>query len=173
MIEIKPFAYKPSESETERASNGYLMSLVAVIAGLPIPIINLLATFFFWIGNRNSTYFVRWHCTQALLSQVALFFMNSALFWWTIGLIFTDRELNRYYFAYLGVVIIFNIVEFITTVYTASKVRNGIHVSWWFFGSLTDVVCRKKDAPLFRMPKTDLAASAVSTQEGLEQDKSL
>ena len=36
--------YKPAEHELEAASNSYLMSLLAVMAGLPFPIINLLAT---------------------------------------------------------------------------------------------------------------------------------
>ena len=49
MTQENTFAYKPSEHETEKASNSYLMSLVAVVAGLPLPIINLLATFFFFI----------------------------------------------------------------------------------------------------------------------------
>ena len=39
MIQETIFAYKPSEHEREKASNGYLMSLVALIAGLPLPII--------------------------------------------------------------------------------------------------------------------------------------
>ena len=47
-------------------------------------IINLLATLIFYLGNRKGTYFVRWHCTQALLSQLSLLFMNSFGFWWTI-----------------------------------------------------------------------------------------
>ena len=36
--------YKPAEHELEAASNSYLMSLLAVMAGLPFPIINLLAS---------------------------------------------------------------------------------------------------------------------------------
>ena len=34
----------PYEEEKERASNCYVMSLVAVMVGLPMPIINLAAT---------------------------------------------------------------------------------------------------------------------------------
>jgi len=86
------FAYQPTEHENEKASNSYLMSLVAVIAGLPLPIINLLATFFFYLANRKSTFFVRWHCTQALLSQAVLLFANSYSFWWTVSIIITDEK---------------------------------------------------------------------------------
>ena len=49
--------YKPAEHELEAASNSYLMSLLAVMAGLPFPIINLLATAVFYLANRHRTYF--------------------------------------------------------------------------------------------------------------------
>ena len=49
----------PGEHEAERASNSYLMSVVAVMAGLPLPIFNLIASIIFFFGNRKSTYFVR------------------------------------------------------------------------------------------------------------------
>ena len=80
MISNGKFSYQPHDSEMERASNSYLMSLVAVIGGLPLPIFNLLATFFFYLGNRKSTSYVKWHCTQALISQLGLFFFNCAGF---------------------------------------------------------------------------------------------
>ena len=73
--------YKPAEHELEAASNSYLMSLLAVMAGLPFPIINLLATAVFYLANRHRTYFVRWHCTQALVSQLPLFCTNRFAFW--------------------------------------------------------------------------------------------
>ena len=137
------FHYKPEEHEAEKASNSYLMSVIALMAGLPLPIINLVATFFFYVGNRNGTYFVRWHCTQALLSQFSLLFMNSFGFWWTISIIFTEEEITTNYIAYLITVIVFNVTEFVVTIYTAIQTRKGIHVEWWFYGDLTNLICRR------------------------------
>jgi uncharacterized Tic20 family protein len=142
MIEQVPFAYKPSEHETEKASNSYLMSLVAVVAGLPLPIINLLATFFFFMANRKGTYFVRWHCMQALLSQLALLCFNSIGFWWTVSIIFTDETVSNQYFAYLFTVILFNILELVSTIYSAIQTRKGKHVQFWFFGNITNLICK-------------------------------
>lgn len=144
MIQNAPFSYKPGAHETERASNSYLMSLVAVVAGLPLPIINLIATLFFFISNRKSTYFVRWHCTQALLSQMILFGINSICFWWTLSVLFLDEPLTNRYFAYLFTVIFFNVLEFISTIYAAVQTRKGHHVVFWFFGSLTNLICKSK-----------------------------
>lgn len=141
MIQIKQFSYQPTDSEQERATNSYLMSLVAFVVGLPLPILNLLATLFFYISNRRGTYFVRWHCTQALLSQISVLPINSIGFWWTISIIFRDATFSNAYFSYMLVVLIFNIIEFSTTIYTAIKVRKGVHVSWWFYGPLTDKIC--------------------------------
>ncbi len=142
MISIKPFDYKPIEHEMENASNSYLMSLIAIIVGLPLPIINLIATLIFFAGNRNGTYFVRWHCTQALLSQFSLMLMNGVGFWWTFSIIFKNATITNYFIAYVITVLLFNLTEFIATVYTAIQTRKGIHVEWWFYGAFTNLVTK-------------------------------
>lgn len=142
MINIKPFSYNPDEHETEAASSSYLMSLIAIIAGLPLPIVNLIATLAFYLGNRKSTYFVRWHCTQALMSQLLLLFINGIGFWWTISILFANDTITSKYIAYIIVLLIVNLTEFIATIYSAIQTRKGIHVEWWFFGSLTNIICK-------------------------------
>lgn len=143
MIKIKNFSYAPGEHEAEAASNSYLMSLIAIIVGLPLPIVNLIATLIFYLGNRKSTYFVRWHCTQALLAQLSMLFINSYTFWWTISIIFKGEPITSNYIAFLIVVIIFNLTEFITTIYTAIQTRKGIHLEWWFYGALSNIICKE------------------------------
>jgi uncharacterized membrane protein len=143
MIYASKFPYTPTEHEAEKASNSYLMSLIALMAGLPLPIINLIASIIFYLGNRKGTYFVRWHCTQALLSQLSLLFANSFGFWWTVSIIFSDEKISNDYLAYVGAIVLFNVIEFITTIYTAIQTRKGIHVEWWFYGDLTDLICTK------------------------------
>jgi uncharacterized membrane protein len=138
------FGYLPGEHETEKASNSYLMSLVALLAGLPFPIINLLATFFFFLANRQSTYFVRWHCIQALLSQFSLLLMNSYGFWWTISILFSEETVGNGYMAYMLTILLFNITEMGATIYSAIQTRKGIHVEWWFYGALTNLLCKPR-----------------------------
>jgi len=142
MIATLKFHYEPDEHEAEKASNSYVMSLVAIMGGLPMPIINLIATLFFFIGNRKGTYFVRWHCTQALLSQFFLLPFNSAGFWWTVSIIFTPETISSKYIAYILTIFIFNLIEFIGTVYTAIVTRKGEHVEWWVIGGLTNLICK-------------------------------
>ena len=142
MIQNSNFVYQPTDHESEKASNSYLMSLIALIAGLPLPIINLIATLIFYLGNRKGTFFVRWHCTQALLSQLSMLFINSFGFWWTVSIIFTDDTISDKYIAYMIAALIFNLAEFIATIYTAIQTRKGIHVEWWFYGNLTNLICK-------------------------------
>jgi hypothetical protein len=137
------FYYRPDEYEAEKASNSYLMSVVAVIAGLPMPVINLIATVIFFFGNRKSTFFVRWHCTQALLAQVITVGMNVVGVYWSIAVFFGTYQITNNYIAYVITILFFNLLEFIATVYAAIKTRKGRHVVWWFFGPLTDRMVKR------------------------------
>ena len=110
-------AYHPSDSEREKAANSYLMSLMAAMVGLPLPIVNMLATVIFYLANRKRTYYVRWHCTQALISQIPLYFTNTVLFWWTVRLLLGYESLTSFYFAYLFTVVLFNVIDYISTIY--------------------------------------------------------
>ncbi|MBP6184741.1 MAG: DUF4870 domain-containing protein [Saprospiraceae bacterium] len=130
------FNYTPTDHEAEKASNGYLMSLIAVMAGLPLPILNLLATFIFYLHQRKGTAFVQWHARQALFSQVALICINSPGFYWTMSILFGKTEISNAYIAYMLLIILINLSEFIATIYTMIQVRQGRHVSWWLFGDL-------------------------------------
>jgi uncharacterized Tic20 family protein len=132
--------YKPNEYERERASNSYLMSVVAIMVGAPLPIVNMLATLFFYIGNRKSTPYVKWHCMQALLSQLTVFIMNAVAFTWTLRIIFGSLTLSDNYIGYIITVVVFNIIEFAITVNAAINVRKGHHVEWPLWGTLTNEI---------------------------------
>lgn len=133
----------PMPDECEKASNAYLMSLLALMVGLPLPIINLLATLIFYFAQRRSSYFVRWHAMQALLSQLALLFANSYLFWWVLGGLMGNRPFNEDFWLYLGFVLIFNIIEFIATIYATINVRKGHHIRWFLIADVCDVFVKK------------------------------
>ncbi len=130
------------EDSAEKSSNVYLMSLIGVMAGLPLPILNLLATIIFFVGNKKAQPIVRWHCIQGMLSQFVLFIFNSISFWWTISIIFYKEEISNNYLSYLLFVIILNVLELISTIYTAIKVRKGQHVEWWFYGPITNLLLK-------------------------------
>lgn len=130
------------EDSAEKSSNVYLMSLVGVMAGLPLPILNLLATIIFFIGNKKAQPIVKWHCIQGMISQFVLFIFNSVSFWWTISILFYKEEITNNYLSYLIFVIVLNVIELISTIYTAIKVRRGQHIEWWIYGPLTNLILK-------------------------------
>jgi len=146
MIKEKEFNYKPNEYDAEKASNSYLMSVVALMVGLPLPIINLIATLMFYFANRKGDYFVRWHCTQVLFSQISVLCMNVAGFSWTMSILFGSNEITNVYIGYMLTIILFNLSEFIATIYSAIQTRKGKHVEWWLFAALTNLLCKPDKA---------------------------
>ncbi len=138
-------------SEYEQASNGYLMAIVAVIVGVPLPVINIIASFIYYLGNLKSSYFVRWHCIQAILAQTVMIPFNSVAVGWTISIILNNREVTIYYGIYLFAVILFNIIEFFAVIITASKVGKGQNVRWFLIANITDLLCSKKDRNPYRI----------------------
>lgn len=144
---MKPITNEPitvTEHECEAASNCYLMSLVVLIIGVPLPIINLIATLIFYFNKQNATYFVRWHCLQALLSQITLFIVNVIGLWWTIAMVNHYAAFSIVYMAYISFAVLCNVVEFIMTIYTAIEVRKGISIEWWLYRRLINKICNSK-----------------------------
>ena len=136
------FLYPPNEYESEKASNSYLMSVIAVMIGLPLPVINLIATTIFFLANRRASHFVRWHCMQALLSQGFTFPINIAGVYWTLSILFGANIISNSYIAYIITIVVFNLTEFIATIYAAVQTRKGNHVEWWLFGPLTNLLIK-------------------------------
>lgn len=130
--------------EQEKASNAYLMSLIAVVVGLPMPIINLIATGLFYFLSRKSSPFVKWHTTQALVSQIPLFVLNNILFWWTVRILLFSYPLSGVYIAYFILVNLYNIADFYATAISAIKARKGITYRWFLYGVLTDMLLKRK-----------------------------
>ena len=157
--------------EYEQASNSYLMSVVAVIAGLPIPMLNLFAAIIFYLGSRKGGYFVRWHAIQSALGQAILVPFNSVAIAWTIRvLVNSDREAhfngNDYetgsfiigslrdagscYWMYILFILFLNVVEFVIIIYTASRVRKGHNVRWFLLSGLADTLTSKENRDPYR-----------------------
>ncbi len=131
-----------SEEEAEKASYAYLMSTVVLLVGLPLPIINMIATIMFYLGNRKKTYFVRFHCIQSMLSQIFIILMNSIGISWTLSIIFGNNIITNLYIAYIITIIGFNLLEFAASIYAAVQTRKKQNVLFWFFGPLTELICK-------------------------------
>ncbi|MCW4467827.1 hypothetical protein OGH69_02530 [Flavobacterium sp. MFBS3-15] len=159
--------------EYEQASKSYLMAVVAVIAALPLPIVNVLASAGYYLAHRKSGYFVRWHSIQAILVQLIMLPFNSFLFWWTVSLLFSEERFPRrhgrhaiegpvtfdeifssaslYYWLYLSIIVFLNIVEFFSVIYTAGRVGKGHNVRWFLISDITDALCSRKNRDPYKI----------------------
>jgi uncharacterized Tic20 family protein len=125
--------------EREDAMGAYLMMFAAWGAGLPLPIINLIASFIYYIVNKNKGRFVLFHVYQSLFTQVLISLMNASVIYWFIHIIFirNDEYFNDEFVAYFFTVVAFNLIYFIISIIGAVKARKGKFYYIIFFGKLS------------------------------------
>lgn len=131
--------------EREDAMGAYLMMFGALAAGLPLPIINLIASVVYYFINKDKSKFVKFHALQSLYSQLPTTLMNAGLIFWTlqilsVGLVETPFEsfatANDIYWGYLYTTLTANIVYVVFSFIGAYKARKGLLYYFIFFGKL-------------------------------------
>jgi uncharacterized membrane protein len=124
--------------EKEDAMGGYLMMFAALAAGLPLPIINLLAAMIYFYLNRKISRFVYFHSLQSLLSQLPTSLLNAGVIFWTLQiLIWNNGSFNNIFFGYLAMTIIANLLYVLYSIIGAMKARKGQMYYFLYFGSIS------------------------------------
>lgn len=126
-----------SKKEKEDAMGAYLMMFAAIGAGLPLPIINLIASVIYYFVHKNNTRFVRFHSLQSLWSQIPTTLVNAGAVYWTLQIfIFENLQTTDLYLGYLIMMVILNLIYFVFSIVGAVKARNGKMYYFLFFGKL-------------------------------------
>lgn len=138
-----------SMRDREDAMGAYFMMFAALAAGLPLPILNLVAAIIYYYVNRNKSRFVKFHSLQSLYSQIPTTLLNAGLVFWTLRMIFTDLRMEdnpdiggvfatvgELYWGYLYVVIAGNVLYIVFSIVAAVKARKGRFYYMIFFGRL-------------------------------------
>ncbi|TAL58125.1 MAG: DUF4870 domain-containing protein [Bacteroidetes bacterium] len=126
------------QRDKEDAMGAYLMMFAALGAGLPLPIINLIAAVIYYYINKKASRFVRFHTHQALISQIPTTLMNAiAVFWGLRILIYDDWGFTNIYKGYLVAVLLANILYFIFGIIGAIKANSGKMYYLLFFGKIS------------------------------------
>jgi uncharacterized membrane protein len=116
----------------------YLMMFAALGAGLPLPIINLIAAVVYYYINKRATRFVRFHTHQALISQIPTTLMNAVAVFWGFRILLSDEWfLTDIYKGYLVAVVLANILYFIFGIIGAVKAHQGKMYYLLFFGKIS------------------------------------
>lgn len=130
---------QPEEIETrvkEDAMGAYFMMFATSAIGMPLPILNLVAAVIYYYVNRSKGKFVQFHTLQSLWSQVPVTLLNSGLVAWTIVNLVKDLDFSSYYWGYLVMVGIANLLYFIFSLVGAVRARKGQFYYFLFFGKL-------------------------------------
>ncbi len=123
------------------------MMFGALAAGLPLPIINLLAAVIYYYVNRDKGRFVRFHTLQSLYSQIPTTLLNAGLIFWIIRAIFRPASMDvefiwedltsgHFFIAYLCLVVLANLLYVIFSIVAAVRARKGRMYYFFFFGKL-------------------------------------
>jgi len=152
--------------DREDAMGGYLMMFAALAAGLPLPIMNLVAAIIYFYLNKSKSLFVKFHAYQSLISQIPTSLINAGLVFWTIRLFFYEsarfKEVfsvgSEYeiYWGYLIMVIIANLIYMIFSLIAAFRARQGRFYYFLFFGSMAYryayLIREHEDKPVVNKP---------------------
>jgi uncharacterized membrane protein len=144
--------------EREDAMGSYLMMFGALAAGLPLPVLNLLAAYIYYRINAKKSRFIKFHCLQSLLSQLPTSLLNAGLIFWSLRIIFNGDNFDSegifeglgeqadLFWGYLWTVVAANILYIIFSIIGAVKARKGQFYYFVFFGRLSyHMAYRKKE----------------------------
>jgi uncharacterized membrane protein len=132
---------KPSElteREKEDAMGGYLMMFASIAAGLPLPVVNLIASVIYYYMNRNKSRFIHFHSLQSLLTQIPISLLNATFVFFTINNFIVQEVASApaEYIYFAVVVALSNLIYFIFSIVAAIKARKGRMYYFVFFGKL-------------------------------------
>lgn len=127
-----------STRDKEDAMGGYFMMFASLAAGLPLPIINLVAAIIYYALNKKNSRFVHFHSLQSLLSQLPTSLLNAAAVIWASQIwIFENIEYSDVFKGYLIGTLIANLLYIIFSIVAAIQARKGRFFYFLFFGKLS------------------------------------
>jgi uncharacterized membrane protein len=97
------------ERERDDAMGAYLMMFASLAIGLPIPLVNLIASVIYFLVNRRTSPFTAFHSLQALLTHVPVVLLNAGAVGWLIGILVSQAGFHAAFFWYLFFTVLVNI----------------------------------------------------------------
>ncbi len=125
-----------SEREKEDAMGAYLMMFAAWGIGLPLPLLNLVAAFIYFIVNRKTSRFVAFHSWQSLASQLPVSLLNVGAVAWLLAILFTGFHFTAAFFVYLIFTGLVNVLYVVWSIIALVKARKGQMYYLPLFGRL-------------------------------------
>ena len=125
------------ERQKEDAMGAYLMMFASLALGLPIPLLNLIASVIYFFVNRKSGVFVAFHALQALLSHIPVVLLNAGVIGWLIGiLVVSPKNFPPSFFWYLFFSVLANLAYIIWSIVALVHARRGHFIYMPLIGRL-------------------------------------
>jgi len=126
-----------TNKEKDDAMGGYLMMFAALAVGLPLPIINLIASIVYYYTNKTNSRFVRFHTYQAMISQLPLTLLNAICVAWALRIfVATSWYITPEFTGYAMMLAVANLVYIIFGIISAIKASKGRMYYYWIFGRM-------------------------------------
>jgi uncharacterized Tic20 family protein len=142
--------------EKEDAMGAYLMMFAGVAIALPLPLLNLIASFVYLYLNKSKGKFVHFHSLQALYSQIPVTALNLGLLIWFITILVNDFTFTSQFKGYAAMVLVVNMVDLVFSLIAAAKARKGLMYYYIFFGRISYLQAfrsrQKPEKELVNMP---------------------
>ncbi len=137
-MQIEQLSRQLDATEKQKASLAYVISLVVLIASVPLPLAGFLGTLGYAKVQEKYSNFVKYHCWQAVFSQLLVLIFTSIFWGWSVRILLTTQEFTQDYFYYLGFLVVFILIESIFAIVSAYQIEKGRHPKWWVISAFLD-----------------------------------
>jgi len=141
------------ERDKEDAMGAYLMMFASLAIGLPIPLVNVIASVIYFFVNRKNSLFAAFHSLQALLTHIPVVLLNAGTVGWLIGNLVVKDGFVPGFFWYLFFTILANLAYIIWSIVALVRARKGRFVYFPLIGRFCFGRYYGPDAERRRRPK--------------------
>jgi len=103
----------------------YLMMFASLAIGLPIPLLNLIASVIYFFVNKKTSPFVAFHALQALLSHIPVVLLNAGTAAWIITNLVIHASSWAWFFWYLFFTILVNLTYIVWSIVALVNANKG------------------------------------------------
>ena len=114
-----------TERERDDAMGSYLMMFASLAIGLPIPLVNLIASVIYFLVNRKTSHFVAFHALQALLTHIPVVLLNAGLVAWLVTALVTAAGFHPEFFRYLFFTVLVNLAYIVWSIVALVHAHKG------------------------------------------------
>lgn len=136
-------AFSLKDNRKDVIANGYWVSLVVLVTTMAMPIINFVASVIYYFCRRKSTYPVRWHAMNILVTQLLLSIVNSFVWYSLWQLMWNEWSFSDGLAAFYVLAGLLNLGVVVFCVVCCIRAKRGKEVDCLLVSPLSHLLCPK------------------------------